>query len=274
MQPLLTRSRDIDLNILLFPDFVIIVHQGHHWSGFKDMLGFLNLLCSYGNSSLTPDWILFSIFIELNQDAKYCVKSLEPKILNLKVADSIMENGGENLDKDALATELSNVLTKNFENEFEIYKINGFIKPKIKVLKLLRPKCGNRIGSGVLNLLSGTRKEFEELGEALDHFSHILERSQDTCLTMANVRQSQESNQMGKAMKRISEVALLFLPLQALAGFLGMNVRVPFQQVDSTAPFWGIILSCSVLLVGLYRVSKSASKVRVVKKATSVGFKK
>lgn len=119
----------------------------------------------------SADWVLFSIFIELAQDAKYSVKSLEPRILNLKVTENIGDAAdASGSEKERLSAELSNVLTKNFENEFEIYKINRFIKPKIKVLRLLKIKCGNRVGVGVLNLLSGTRKEFEELGEALGEY--------------------------------------------------------------------------------------------------------
>lgn len=65
---------------------------------------------------------------------------------------------------------------------------------------------------------------------------------------------------MGRMMKRISEVALLFLPLQAVAGFLGMNVRIPLQEWDSTIPFWGIIATSSALVIVLYRISKATNK--------------
>lgn len=34
-------------------------------------------------------------------------------------------------------------------------------------------------------------------------------------------------------MKRLSEVALLFLPLQAIAGLLGMNVKIPMQGIGN-----------------------------------------
>lgn len=95
----------------------------------------------------------------------------------------------------------------------------------------------------------------------LGHFNHILERSQDTCLTLANVRQSQEANDMGRMMKRLSEVALLFLPLQAIAGLLGMNLKIPLQHWDSTLPFWGIIAASSVLVILLYRVNLAVTKI-------------
>lgn len=209
------------------------------------------------------------------------MQQLESKILNLKVAKSdpfhITTQVVTDLNEDA--TDLSEVLTKNFENELEIYKINRFIKPKIRVLKELEAKGNTRINPKVLCLLSGTRTDLEEIGEVLgityirvdhvrysfigivsEHFNHILERSQDTCLTLANVRQSQEANEMGRMMKRLSEVALLFLPLQAIAGLLGMNVKIPLQGCDSTLPFWGILAASSALVIVFYRLNTVVGK--------------
>lgn len=65
---------------------------------------------------------------------------------------------------------------------------------------------------------------------------------------------------MGRMMKRLSEVALLFLPLQAIAGLLGMNVKIPLQHCDSTLPFWGICAASSALVIILYRINQAASK--------------
>jgi len=196
------------------------------------------------------------------------MKQLEPKILSVKVTEN-MKKGEDNVisDTEDIANELSTVLRTNFDNEFEIYRINRFIKPKIKVLNLVKIKCVHRVRYEVLNLLSGTRKDFEEVGETLGNFGHILERSQDTCLTLANVRQSHEANLMGKAMKRMSEVALLFLPLQAVAAFLGMNVKVPYQELGTTTPFWAIIGTSSVLVIVLYKFSKGALQFGVAKSA-------
>lgn len=56
----LTRGKKEDLNIVMFPDaeIALILHYGSPWTGFNDMFGFLNLLCNYGNSTLTPGRIL------------------------------------------------------------------------------------------------------------------------------------------------------------------------------------------------------------------------
>lgn len=115
----------------------------------------------------SSDWVLFSIIIEIIQDAKFSVQQLEPKILNLKLASPDTANGQPRLltGLNGNETDLSQALTKNFQNEFEIYKINRFIKPKIRVLKELEVKAN--ISPKVLNLLGGTRKDLEEIGEVL-----------------------------------------------------------------------------------------------------------
>lgn len=112
--------------------------------------------------------MLFSVIIELTQDAKFAVQQLEPKIIHSKIANSDTVRPSQiAADINENDTDLSQTLTKNFENEFEIYKINRFVKPKIRVLKELEAKGNTRFSPKVLDLLSGTRRDLEEIGDAL-----------------------------------------------------------------------------------------------------------
>jgi hypothetical protein len=49
---------------------------------------------------------------------------------------------------------------------------------------------------------------------------------------------SDYSRQLDSLMKKFSVVAVIFLPLQLISGMWGMNTQVPFQNVDSTWPFY------------------------------------
>ncbi len=113
------------------------------------------------------DWVLFSTIIELTQDAKFCTANLEPKILNLKNAVHASSPSHVFTDLNRNTSDLSQALNANFDNEFEIYKINRFIRPKIRVLKELELKGNFRFNPRVLNLLAGTRKDLEEIGDVL-----------------------------------------------------------------------------------------------------------
>ena len=41
-------------------------------------------------------------------------------------------------------------------------------------------------------------------------------------------------------MKKFGAVATIVLPLTLVAGMFGMNVKVPFRDVDNTNAFWTI----------------------------------
>lgn len=46
---------------------------------------------------------------------------------------------------------------------------------------------------------------------------------------------------MDKAMRIFSAVATLFMPLTLASGIWGMNVQVPWSDVEGLGPFFGII---------------------------------
>ena len=129
----------------------------------------------------------------------------------------------------------------------------------INLLRQLKSKCSKRLSEVVLTLLADTCDDLRQLSEDVSNFNHILERSQDTCLALANVELSRQANIMSVVMNHVSEVALVFLPVQAIAGFFGMNVRVPFQGLDSSWAFWGIVMFSVTLAVFVYIQSRQLS---------------
>ncbi|OXA59346.1 Magnesium transporter ALR1 [Folsomia candida] len=238
---------DADLKILVFADFIITIHKVK-WESVKDVLGFLSILLDYGGSTPPmPEWVLFSIFVELAQEAKLAVRKLTPTILSMRAAQ-LRQEGGLGVD----VFKLSNVLRQNFQFEFELHKICRFIKPKLQVLRAIQLKGRRRFPNvpGVVRFLANVGSEFDELLDELDNLSRVVERSQDTFLALASVQQSLEANEMGEIMKRISEIAMIFLPVQAIAGFLGMNV--PFQEEGSTFPFWTIVMGSVIIAASLF----------------------
>lgn len=111
----------MDLSILLFSDFVITIHK-RSWESSKNVLGFLSILLEYGNTQPLPEWVLFSIFVEMTQEAKRGLKAITPSILNMRAAQ-IKDEGkiGVNVFK------LSGLLRRNFLYEFELHKLYRYI---------------------------------------------------------------------------------------------------------------------------------------------------
>jgi len=237
---------DMDFNIIIFSDFIITTHR-KEWKNINDILGFLYLLYTDARTELKPEWVLFSVFTELAQDAKFFVRVIEPVINNIRI-------GSKSL------SEMSSVMRRNFDMEVEIYRTSRFLKPVINILRQLKSKCSKRLSEVVLTLLSDICDDLRQLSEDVSHFNHILERSQDTCLALANVELSRQANIMSVVMNRVSEVALVFLPVQAIAGFFGMNVRVPFQGIESTWYFWGIVMFSVGIAIFVYIQSRNLSE--------------
>jgi len=233
------KNEDVDFNIILFKDFIITVHD-KEWSSIPDILGFLNLLCTVSQSVMTPDWVLFSCFIEMSQDAKYLMDLIEPEIDNIRV--------------ESKSIEMSDIMRRNFDMELKVYTISRFIKPKMKILRQFKVKCAKRLNKIVMRLLCDILEDFRELSYDLYQFNHILERSQDTFLAIVTSDQSREANEMSRVMKRISEIALVFLPVQAIGGFFGMNVQVPYQMdiYPTEMYFWIIVGICLLTGLALY----------------------
>jgi len=193
---------DVDFNILLFKDFVITIHE-KDWPSIRDILGFLNLLSTSSQTPLTPDWILFSVFIEMNQDAKYCMNVIEPEVNKIRI-------GNKSVD----------IMRRNFEMELHVYSISRFIKPKTRILSQLKVKCSKRIRPDVMKLLGDILTELKDQVKGIKQLEHVLERSQDTFLAITTSDRSIVSNEVNTYMKRISEIALVFLPIQVIGNLI------------------------------------------------------
>lgn len=65
-----------------------------------------------------------------------------------------------------------------------------------------------------------------------------LELARNTFQAAVDTNLDAYSRQLDQLMKKYSVVAVMFLPLQLITGMWGMNCKVPFQETDSTWPFY------------------------------------
>ena len=189
-------------NMILFKDFIITTHT-NPWGSIPNILSFLTMICKNGKEELKPEWVLFSILVELTQDGKFLLDLMEPEIDNIRI-------GSKSL------AEMSNVMRRNFDMEFHIYKINSFITPKVNALRqfLSSSTHSTRLSDKMKKHLKDAQNDFTDLLDHLKNFNHIVERSQDTILALANVEHARLANGLSIAMNRIGEIALVFLPVQ------------------------------------------------------------
>lgn len=67
-----------------------------------------------------------------------------------------------------------------------------------------------------------------------------LELARNTFQTAIDANLTDYSRRLDQLMKKFSVIATMFLPLTLISGMWGMNVMVPFQEVESTLPFYMI----------------------------------
>jgi len=76
---------------------------------------------------------------------------------------------------------------------------------------------------------------------SLAHFEKMLSRSHSNYLAQLSIDNITQSSQANKVLSKITVLASVLVPLNLICGMFGMNVAVPWKNVDNTGPFFGIL---------------------------------
>lgn len=82
----------------------------------------------------------------------------------------------------------------------------------------------------------------------LGHFEKMLSRAHSNYLAQLSIDNITQGNNSNKVLSKITVLASVLVPLNLVCGLFGMNVHVPFQDLDSLVPFF-VILGGLVLFV-------------------------
>lgn len=266
---------DIDFNIILFSDKIITLYDCP-WNSVFDILSFTDLISSY--TTLFPEWVLFSILVELMQDLRFVVDKVGPFIQDIQQKISCGHGGKRGLVsetkklmhkknhhiEDSILLDffsdhrvIGSILQENFLLTSHLDALRRTTKPKINILQsLIKNK---RIKRNLRKKFEFIFSDFLLLEKDIREERKTLERCQDLLLGLTNMAQSTESIDLNRIMKTFTLITLVFLPLQAVSGLWGMNVKVPGQSTESLGWFWGLTLLGPVLS-GIYFVWPKVNK--------------
>jgi magnesium transporter len=76
---------------------------------------------------------------------------------------------------------------------------------------------------------------------SLAHFEKMLSRSHSNYLAQLSIDNITQGNQANKVLSKITLLASILVPLNLVCGMFGMNVLVPWREVNNLAPFFGIL---------------------------------
>lgn len=76
---------------------------------------------------------------------------------------------------------------------------------------------------------------------SLAHFEKMLSRSHSNYLAQLSIDNIIGGNQANKVLSKITVLASVLVPLNLICGMFGMNVNVPWKDVENLGPFFGIL---------------------------------
>ena len=75
---------------------------------------------------------------------------------------------------------------------------------------------------------------------SLAHFEKMLSRSHTNYLAQLQIDNINQGNSANRMLSKVTLLASILVPLNLVCGMFGMNVDVPFKNVDNLGPFFGI----------------------------------
>ncbi|KAI0382759.1 cora-like Mg2+ transporter [Hypomontagnella monticulosa] len=92
----------------------------------------------------------------------------------------------------------------------------------------------------------------------LTHFEKILSRAHSNYLAQLTIDSIMQGTETNAGLSKITFLASIIVPLNVVTGLFGMNVEVPFKDVDNIYPFVvilsGLVLFCAVCLIIARRI--------------------
>ncbi|KAI0389240.1 cora-domain-containing protein [Xylariaceae sp. FL0594] len=82
----------------------------------------------------------------------------------------------------------------------------------------------------------------------LTHFEKILSRAHSNYLAQLTIDSISQGTKTNAGLSKITFIATVIVPLNVVTGLFGMNVSVPFRDVNNLIPFFGILGSLAVFV--------------------------
>lgn len=191
-------------------------------------------------------------FYELTSLEEIMYKLLH--VMFMRIEEIVSEIDNEVKICNEFATELSTAERIDFVLRVHIAKktlilARNYVDSKAKLLpeiiesNFLTKTFNQYLYSMALNMKKLTKK--------IDSSRDLLKSSEHVHKAIVEGKLSDTSERSNELLKVFSAITTIFLPLNLVAGFFGMNVRIPFQndEVENVLPFVIICLGCLTYLI-------------------------
>lgn len=139
----------------------------------------------------------------------------------------------------------------------EIFKIEEELFAKVTINKQLTfLDCTNKY-----KINTKIENNFKICGIKTKNIKHILFSFKESFMDNVNLKFSIKQDKTNDTIEYISFITFLFLPIQAISGIFGMNVKVPFEDEKSLVYFFSLV-GITPLIWILYSIYKQFIKIK------------
>lgn len=192
--------------------------------------------------NLSADWICYALIDDIVDAFGPVLRDVEHE------ADAIEDN----------------VFTARFEDSRAILRQIGTCRKKVMsllrllggkadVIKGFAKRCNEQYSMaprGDVGLyLSDVQDHVVTMMSNLSHFEKILSRSHSNYLAQISVDNITQGNKANSLLSRVTVLATILVPLNLVTGLFGMNVRIPGQDGNNLA-WWFGILAFMLIFIG------------------------
>ncbi|ORD94385.1 MNR2 [Enterospora canceri] len=125
----------------------------------------------------------------------------------------------------------------------DVYDIENEVIAKNEIFNKMATKLSNSSRIGIK--LAQIRKHIKNIKRSIDTF-------RQTFIGYLDVKYTLKTDKLNDSIGYITFITFLFLPIQAISGLFGMNVRVPFEGEDSLKYFILLTLITPLFYLVLY----------------------
>lgn len=183
--------------------------------------------------ALSSDWICYALIDDI-------VDSFAPIIAKIERETDLIEDEVFVARNDDMHTFLRRIGMVR-KNVMGLMKLLG---GKADVLRGFTKRCNEnykvtpRMDIGLY--LGDIQDHVVTMMTSLAHFEKMLSRSHSNYLAQLSIDNITQGNHANKVLSKITLLASILVPLNLVCGMFGMNVAVPWKNVDSLGPFFGI----------------------------------
>jgi magnesium transporter len=193
---------------------------------------------------------------QANRDSDDIVDSFAPIITNIERETDVIEDQVFIARTDDMHAFLRKIGVAR-KNVMGLMKLLG---GKADVLKGFTKRCNAnykvtpRMDIGLY--LGDIQDHVVTMMTSLAHFEKMLSRSHSNYLAQLSIDNITQGNNSNKVLSKITLLASILVPLNLVCGMFGMNVEVPFRNVDNLAPFFGILGALILFVIFALTVAK------------------